>query len=127
MLHIYTEKLQPATRWTDTHGQKPVVFRWPANRLLWCNCCRKKRPAKNCVVQSFYDGLYVWCAAGKGCKDPRVVAAKRRTEFRNRSAAQKERWAKASNDLGNRRDAGPIGGASVLTDGLEGKGISDAG
>jgi len=26
-----------------------------------------------------------------------------------------------SNDLGNRRDAGPIGGASVLTDGLAGK------
>lgn len=25
------------------------------------------------------------------------------------------------NDLGNRRDAGPIGGASVLTDGLAGK------
>lgn len=24
------------------------------------------------------------------------------------------------NDLGNRRDAGPIGGASVLTDGLAG-------
>ena len=27
----------------------------------------------------------------------------------------------APNDLGNRRDAGPIGGASVLTDGLAGK------
>ena len=27
-----------------------------------------------------------------------------------------------SNDLGNRRDAGPIGGASVLTDGLCGNG-----
>lgn len=26
--------------------------------------------------------------------------------------------AKTPNDLGNRRDAGPIGGASVLTDGL---------
>lgn len=33
----------------------------------------------------------------------------------------------APNDLGNRRDAGPYGGASVLTDELEGKGRSDAG
>ena len=74
-----------------------MMFRWPANRLLWCECCGKRHPAKNCVVQSYYDGLNVWCVDGKGCKDPRVIAAKKRREYRNRSVAQKARWAKASN------------------------------
>ena len=36
-------------------------------------------------------------------------------------AIKEVKAARASNDLGNRRDAGPIGGASVLTDGLAGK------
>jgi len=92
-LHIFTEQMQPAMHWTDVHGQEPVEFIWPANRLLWCECCHQKRPAKNCVVQSYYDGLYVWCAAGKGCKDPRVIAAKRRREFQRRRAGQKRRFA----------------------------------
>lgn len=58
--------------------------RWPGNKLLWCECCRQKRPAKNCVVQSYYDHLSVWCSAGE---------AKQGREFRNRSAGQKARFA----------------------------------
>ena len=85
--------MQPATRWTDTHSGEPMVFVWPGNLLLWCGCCNRRRPAKNCVVQSFYDGLNVWCAPEKGCKDPRVIAAKKRAEFRRRSEGQKRRFA----------------------------------
>ena len=91
-VHIYTAKSQPATRFTDDNGDTPMSFWWPANRLLWCGCCRKLRPAKNVVVQCYYDGINCWCAPDKGCKHPQVVAAKRRTEFRNRSAGQKARY-----------------------------------
>lgn len=93
-VHIYTAALQPATCWTDSHSALPMTFKWPANRLLWCGCCRKLRPAKNCVVQSFYDGINVWCATDKGCKGKVEIASKKLREFRNRSAGQRKRWAK---------------------------------
>lgn len=91
-VHIYTAAHQPATCWTDNNGSEPMTFEWPAGRLLWCHCCNKRHRASNCVVQAYYDGLSVWCAPGKGCKDPSVIAAKYRREFRNRSAGQKRRW-----------------------------------
>lgn len=94
MIHIYTESRQPATCWTDSHSGKDRVIRLPANRLLYVRCCGRRRPAKNCVVQVYYDGLYIWCAAGKGCKDPRVIAARERLQFRNRSKGQIARNAK---------------------------------
>ena len=93
-VHIYTAALQPATHWVDNCGPEPMIFEWPAGRLLWCRCCCTRHRAVNCVVQAYYDGLSIWCAHGKGCKDPRVIAAKRRREHRNRSAGQRRRWAK---------------------------------
>lgn len=90
-LHVYTERLQPATCWTDRYSGKPLTIRWPQDRLLWTRCCGLRRRAKNCVVQSYYDALMVWCAEGKGCKGPKVIAAKQRREFRHRSVGQKAR------------------------------------
>lgn len=98
LVHIYTAKIQPATNWTDNNGLQPFTVQWSANRLLWCLCCDKRRPAKNCVVQSFYDTLYIWCASDKGCKHPKIIVAKRRLEFRNRSAGQRARWARLALD-----------------------------
>jgi len=95
MLQVYTAPTQPATHWTDTHCGKAVEMRLRPRKLIYTRCCHKRRIAKNCVVQSYYDGLYFWCAPGKGCKNPRVLAAKRTREFRNRSAGQNKRWAKA--------------------------------
>ncbi len=94
-VHIYTAKSQPATGFTDNNGEQPFTFGWPANRLLWAGCCHKQRPAKNVVVQCFYDGMNFWCAPDKGCKHPEVIAAKARREFRNRSAGQRARWGRA--------------------------------
>lgn len=94
-LHIYRASMQPATCWVDNNGPEPFEVRWPAHSLLWCLCCHQKRLAKNCVVQAYYDCVMCWCAPGKGCKDPKVIAAKARREFRNRSAGQKRRWRKA--------------------------------
>lgn len=95
-LHIYTAPLQPATCWTDHHSGKLLTIRWPKDRRLWTHCCGLRRLAKNCVVQSYYDSLMAWCAKGKGCKDPKEIAAKQRREFRCRSAGQKARRKKES-------------------------------
>lgn len=94
MLHIYTAKMQPATGWTDTHSGRPIQMGFEPDMLLHAGCCGKSRSAKDCVVQNFYDGLNIWCAPDKGCKDPQVIAAKKAREFENRSAGQKARWAK---------------------------------
>lgn len=109
MLHIYTEAMQPATGWTDTHSGKPMQMGFEPERLIYAHCCGKQRPAKDCVVQCHYDGLNIWCAPDQGCKDPQAIAAKRAREFANRSAGQKARWAKASNDTakGPARRDGP--------------------
>jgi hypothetical protein len=95
-LHIYTTHCQPATRYEDHNIDPPHTFTHPGNSLVWCHCCEKRRPAKNAVVQVYYDGMYFWCAPGKGCKHPDVIAAKARREFRSRSAGQKRRWAKVT-------------------------------
>ena len=92
MLHIYTESMQPATGWTDVHSAEPMQMGFEPDKLIVTNCCFEKRPAKDCMVQSYYDGLRVWCAADKGCKDPQFIAAMKAKEFLNRSAGQKARW-----------------------------------
>jgi hypothetical protein len=97
MLHIYTETMQPATGWMDTHSGEPMQMGFEPEKLIYTHCCGKQRPAKDCVVQCYYDGLSIWCAPEKGCKDPQVIAARKAREFANRSAGQKARWAKASN------------------------------
>lgn len=86
--------MQPATGWTDTHSGEPMFLSFEPDALIYTHCCRQKRPAKDCVVQSFYDGLQIWCAADKGCKDPQLIAAMKAKEFANRSAGQKARRAK---------------------------------
>lgn len=96
-VHIFTTALQPATKFVmdlDEHGQIKAGYR--GGRVLWCGCCHQPRRARNCVVQCFYDGINVWCAPDKGCKAPRLIAAKKRREFRNRSAGQRARWARSA-------------------------------
>ena len=67
-VHIYTAPMQPATRFVDRNGDKPLWFRNKTHRLLWTGCCHKRRWAKYVLVQTFYDGLRFWCAPGHGCK-----------------------------------------------------------
>jgi len=93
-MHIYTEKMQPATGWTDNHSGQPIKIGVEPDTLIYTDCCKKQRLAKDCVVQSYYDGIYVWCSPDKGCKDPQVIAERKAREFANRSAGQKRRWAK---------------------------------
>lgn len=105
-MHIYRTNAQPATAWVDTHSGEPMQMGWPAETPLWCCCCGEQHPASDCVVYSYYDGATVYCAEGRGCKDPQVIAAKKAREFHNRSAGQKARWAKPSNEVVQGRDAG---------------------
>ncbi len=92
-LHIYTERLQPATGWKNTHSGEPIQMGFEPENLIYSHCCGKKRPAKDCVVQCFYDELRIWCAPDRGCKDPQVIVEKKARVFANRSAGQKARWA----------------------------------
>ena len=94
-LHIYTKIMQPATAWVDNNSSKPIHGGFEPDVLIYTDCCNKKRPAKDCVVQTYYDGIMIWCDHDKGCKDPATIAAKKAKEFANRSAAQKKRWAKS--------------------------------
>lgn len=99
-LHIYRARDQKATNFVDDilgPPHKPHRVRYPGNKLFWAQCCYKRRPAKNLIVHLYYDVTYFFCSIGKGCKDPFFLAAKRRTEFRNRSAAMKLAWAKRKN------------------------------
>lgn len=93
-LHIYTAHIQPATNFLDYTFDPPMGHSYKAHRLLWAHCCGKRRRAENVVVQCYYDGWTFWCAPNHGCKNPDVIAQKFRKTFRNRSAAQKIRWAK---------------------------------
>ena len=94
MTHIYTANTQPATGWIDQCGEVEIRGGFDAGEMIRCGCCGKKRPAEDCVVQCYYDGMSVWCAHGKGCKDPLVIAAKKAREFCNRKAGQIARRAK---------------------------------
>lgn len=98
-LHIYRSPGQPLTKpqrcpWIMERMVFPAL---KPNRLVWTSCCRKQRPAKNCRVQHYYDGSYVWCDDGKGCKHPAVArlkakrksfASRRGWETRKRNAAR---------------------------------------
>lgn len=93
-VHIFTTNLQPATGFVDNNFAEPVNMAFDPDELLYTECCDKQRPAKDCMVQCYYDRLAAWCADGKGCKDPAVIAEKKAKEFANRSAGQKRRWVK---------------------------------
>lgn len=94
-VHVYAAGTQPATHYIDNCTEREMVFDTPPNRLLWCHSCGKRRPAKNCVVQVYYDHTSVWCAPLKGCNDPKVIARKRKIERLHRSIGQKMRWKRA--------------------------------
>lgn len=106
-LHIYTASCQPATGFTDHHFDPPVQRGYSPGKLLWTDCCETRRPARNLVVQCYYDGDRIWCAPGKGCKCPDLAKKKRRREFRNRSLGQKRRWAKAKTTTLSTRSGKP--------------------
>jgi len=70
-------------------------FKLPAmkpNALVWAVCCRKRRPAKNCCVQHYYDGSYIWCLEGKGCKSEDLLKRKTKRGKQRRSIAAKRGW-----------------------------------
>ena len=90
-IHIYTETMQPATNYTDTHGYEPMQMGFDPEQMIYTECCGKRIPAKDCMVQSYYDALRIWCAPEKGCKDPIVIAERKAKAFANRSAGQKRR------------------------------------
>lgn len=91
-VHIYTAKGQPATRYMDEVAGRRMIFRRPPKSLLWCHACYQRRRAENCVVQVYYDYVAVWCAPGKGCKDPEAIAKAERRKTRNRRLGQLRRW-----------------------------------
>lgn len=91
MIHIYTAKKQPATDYVDACGTPPFHGGFKPYTRLYTYCCGMTRRARYCVVQCYYDGLRVWCADGRGCKDPRVIQAKQRREHLVRSRAQQKR------------------------------------
>ena len=93
-MHIYTETMQPATGWIDAHSRDPLRMGFEPEKLIYTDCCGKQIPAKDCVVQCYYDRVAVWCAKNKGCHDPQFIAEKKAQEFANRSAGQKTRWVK---------------------------------
>ena len=90
--HVYRAPFQPATQWVDRHVDPPITFSGSPHRRIFVLCCLRRRQARFCVVQSYYDVATYWCAEGKGCKDPAYIEAQRRRIFRNRSAGQKRRW-----------------------------------
>lgn len=94
MLHIYTAQQQPATNWVDNNFDPPMQRSLPPDALVYTECCRKKRTAKECVAQAYYDHTSFWCADGCGCKDPKVIAKREAIKFKNRSEGQKKRWSK---------------------------------
>lgn len=94
MIHVYTVIAQPATRFVDDCGLKPVVITHADNARVWCGCCGRRRLAKNAVVHVYYDHHSYWCAPGKGCNGEPEVKAKRWRQFRNRSLAAKAAWAR---------------------------------
>jgi hypothetical protein len=68
-LHIYRERLQPATCFVDrTLPGSGIWSRYSPRRLFRAHCCGKLRWAKYVRVQVYYDGIRQWCAKGHGCK-----------------------------------------------------------
>jgi hypothetical protein len=81
-LHLYTRPHQPATRFVDTlwfpawegpfgpgWQSKRLWTRYAPQQLVPTTCCRKRRWAKHCTVQVFYDQVPFYCRPGHGCRD----------------------------------------------------------
>lgn len=89
-LHIYRSPGQSLTKshrcsWI-TRGYKTPAFK--PNALIWARCCDKRRPAKNLYAQHYYDGSYIWCLPGKGCKSD----AEKRRKAKMKSIASRAGW-----------------------------------
>jgi hypothetical protein len=67
-IHIYSASTQPATRFVDRCGEKPIWFRYKPHTIFFTECCLAWRWAKYVRVQVYYDGLRRWCVEGRGCK-----------------------------------------------------------
>lgn len=69
-VHIFRAGEQEATRFKVylDFDKSPHIVRRKPRSLIFARCCRKKRWAKNCVVQVYYDDVYTFCKKGKGCK-----------------------------------------------------------
>lgn len=67
-LHIYSARLQPATKYIDDVTEHMFVFKNNPRRQMICHKCLRRRWAKNLVVQVYYDGTYVWCKDKENCK-----------------------------------------------------------
>ena len=64
--HVYTAPWQPATRY-----RVPGIahlFKESPHRLVFAQCCRKKRRVRNVELQVFYDLTHSRCVTGKGCR-----------------------------------------------------------
>ena len=70
---ICSAPTQPLTKWIERIDltTKVMVIRHkiPGNRLYYAQCCRKRRPAKNLLVNGggWYDPIFL-CKSGTGCK-----------------------------------------------------------
>jgi len=93
-IHIYRADDQRATDYVDHVLDTPHHYTNPAGRLLWAQCCWKRRPAKNLIVHVYYDCTNYFCARDKGCNDPAFLKAKRNRAFKNRSLGNKAAWAR---------------------------------
>lgn len=70
-LHVYKARAQPATRYRVSLGAtRGIVVRHKPRTPIRCFTCRKRRWAANLVVNVYYDGVYYFCADGKGHRAP---------------------------------------------------------
>lgn len=93
-IHVYMQKMQPATHFVDNCGSAPATAGYAPKSLVYCECCSRRRRAENCGVQVYYDCLKIFCADGKGCNNQREIERKARRIHNNRSRGQKRRWNK---------------------------------
>jgi hypothetical protein len=76
MIHIYSAKSQPATRFVDNSVDPPARFKNKPHKLVFAECCRQRRRAKNCRVFVYYDHWKFVCTDGCGCKAASPAPAK---------------------------------------------------
>ena len=93
-LHIYRSpgqsliKKQPLP-WIKRGLRLPAM---KPNAKVFARCCNKLRAAKTCYVQHYYDGSYIWCSDGKGCKFEPLVKRNAKRGKQRRSIAAKRGW-----------------------------------
>ena len=64
-LHIFTARNQPLTR-HKPYGSRRYTHVSPYDTRFECDCCWKRRAARNLVIQCYYDMVRILCA--EGCK-----------------------------------------------------------